>query len=213
MLRDTFRFMRTSPPPLLPIFRSRAQAEVLSEIFLHAGREYSLTELAMLTAVSLSTVHREVGQLVAAGLLSEHRIGNVRRVVANEGSRFYSGLRQILERAFGPEPRLREALAQLPQVRQAWLFGSYAQRLAGVAGAAPHDIDVAVVVDGDATAVYEVCARVSADLHVEVNATVFTAAEWDDNGDIFVRQLREGILVDLVADELPAAAPVAGSQR
>jgi predicted nucleotidyltransferase len=94
--------------------------------------------------------------------------------------------------------RLADALRELSQVRQAWLFGSYARRLRGEPGAAPNDVDVAVVVDGDAEAVYHACARVGAELGLEVKATVFTPAEWDNPDDVFVRQLREGTLIDLL---------------
>lgn len=38
--------MRSEAPPLLPIFRSRHQAELLALLYLQPEREFSLTELA-----------------------------------------------------------------------------------------------------------------------------------------------------------------------
>jgi predicted nucleotidyltransferase len=183
---------------LLPLFRSRSQAELLTETFLHPDHEYSIAELARSRDIATATVHREVRELLQAGLLTEHRVGNVRRITANNESPYYQSLRQLIERAFGPEVRLSEALSSLVQVRGAWLFGSYAQRLSGQAGEAPHDVDVAVVVDGDAQAVYQATARVGAALGLEVNATVFTSDEWENTDDVFVRQIRDGILINLL---------------
>jgi predicted nucleotidyltransferase len=190
--------MRNAAPGLLPLFRSRSQADLLTETFLHPEQEYSIAELARRSAVPLSTVHREVARLLDAGLLTEHRVGNVRRVAAKSDSPLFQPMRELIERAFGPRVRLADALRPLGQVRQAWLFGSYARRLNGEPGEAPNDVDVAVVVDGNAEAVYQICARMGAELGLEVNATVFTQAEWDDPDDVFVRQLREGTLIDLL---------------
>ena len=197
--------MRTAAPPLLlPIFRSSSQAELLAETFLHPDREYSVAELARRRTIPLSTVHREVGQLLGAGLLAERRIGHVRQVSANSDSPFFEPMRTLIERAFGPQARVQEALRPLGDVRGAWLFGSSARRLSGVQGEPPHDVDVAVVVDdaaleGGTEDIYQACARVGALLGLEVNATVFNVAEWDDLRDIFVRQIRAGVLIDLLA--------------
>ena len=53
---------------------------------------------------------------------------------------------------FGPVPVLRELLADVSGVRQAWIYGSWAARYAQQPGPVPGDIDVLVVgtVDPDA---------------------------------------------------------------
>ena len=60
--------MRTEAPPLLPIFRSQAQAEILTWLFLHPDQEFSLTDLARRVGVSVTTVHRVAEQLVESKL-------------------------------------------------------------------------------------------------------------------------------------------------
>jgi len=189
--------MRTAAPLLLPIFRSRAQADLLTEAYLHEDREYSLTELARAADVSMPTVYREVNQLAGAGLLRDRRVGNVRMVSANADSPLFPAMKQLLDRAFGPVVRLRTGLATLDGVEEAWLFGSYAERLADVPGAAPHDVDVAVVTSTDAWEVYQLCSEIGRDLDLEVNATVFSRHEWDDPDNVFLRQVRSGHLISL----------------
>jgi len=51
---------RAAPTPLLPLLRSRLQAEVLTLVLLNAQQESSLTELASRTGVSVSSVQREI---------------------------------------------------------------------------------------------------------------------------------------------------------
>lgn len=52
--------MRSTPPPLLPLLRSRLEGELLAEILLHPDREYSASELAARYEASLPTVVREL---------------------------------------------------------------------------------------------------------------------------------------------------------
>jgi DNA-binding transcriptional ArsR family regulator len=195
--------MRTSAPLLLPIFRSRSQADLLTEMYLHEDREYSLADLARAVDVSMPTVYREVGQLMSAGLLRDRRVGNVRQVSANTDSPLFAALRQLLDRAFGPVERLRSGLIEVKGVQGAWLFGSYAERFAGVAGEVPRDVDVAVVMDAEPWDVYQICSQVGSDLHLEVNATIFSTREWSDPDNVFVRQIRSRPLVDLLGDDTP----------
>jgi predicted transcriptional regulator len=60
------------------LLRSRAQGDLLALLFLHSEREYSLTEAAALTGVSVKTIHTEASRLVAAGFVSDSRRGNMR---------------------------------------------------------------------------------------------------------------------------------------
>lgn len=42
----------------MPILRSQHQAELLTQLFLHPGREYTLAELAAGVGIPASTAHR-----------------------------------------------------------------------------------------------------------------------------------------------------------
>ena len=94
--------MKTLSPPLLPIFRSRAQAEILGLVLWSAPTERSLTELAQRTGVSLATVQREIERSEQAGLVVSRRVGNVRLVKSAE-SRDAELLAELLLRSFGPK--------------------------------------------------------------------------------------------------------------
>ena len=60
---------RASPPPLLPLLRSRLQAEVLTLVLLNPQQEWSLTELASRAGVSVSSVQREITRAQQAGVV------------------------------------------------------------------------------------------------------------------------------------------------
>jgi hypothetical protein len=95
--------MRSEAPPLLPVLRSRHQADLLTVLLLHPDQEYTLTELAYLVMTPLTTVQREVGAAGRSRVISERRIGRSRLLQANQRSRYLrpratSGSRSVLTR-------------------------------------------------------------------------------------------------------------------
>ncbi|MDZ7578031.1 MAG: helix-turn-helix domain-containing protein [Candidatus Nanopelagicales bacterium] len=188
--------MRTAAPLPLPLFRSDSQARILSAVFL-SDEPLSVHNLSQRTDIPYSTTHREVGKLLAAGLLSQRRVGNTRLITPNVDSPFFTPLRELLERAFGPEPLLRDRLSELPGVVFAAIYGSWAERAAGVEGDAPHDIDVLVVGEPDAKDVYRVCRDIGTRLDRQVNPTILSESEWQRQTP-FLKQVRKGPLVTLI---------------
>jgi DNA-binding transcriptional ArsR family regulator len=172
---DKRHYMRTEPPLLAPIFRSDGQARLLSVILL--GSELTLTELAEHAGLAYPTAHREVGRLLDAGILSERLVGRSRVVSANSVSPIVPPLRETLLVSSGPVALLAEEFSRVDGIEFAFLYGSFAARMRGVAGAAPDDIDVMVIGAPDAGAVYDACARVEESVHRAVNPTILTRIE------------------------------------
>ncbi len=54
-------------------------------------------------------------------------------------------LAALMAVTFGPAPVLRELLAGVPGVPEAWIYGSWAARYAEQPGPAPKDVDVLIV--------------------------------------------------------------------
>ena len=165
--------MRTEAPLLAPIFRSDGQARLLSTLLL-TGDELSLTDLAERAGLAYPTAHREVGRLLDSGILSERHVGRTRLIRANDESPLVDPLREILTVVTGPVVILAEELARIDGIEAAFLYGSFAARLLGDAGPAPHDIDLMVLGEPDVDAVYEACTRVESAVHRPVNPTILT---------------------------------------
>ena len=197
---DIIQSVSQSAPPLLPIFRSAAQLAVLTELFTGAVRELSIGELARRTGTPQATVSREVDRLVAAGLLTDRPIGRTRLVSARAASPIHDELAALLTKVAGPPAVLRELLAGVPGIREAYIYGSWARRFHGEPGDEPVDIDVLVVVESDRadvrairTATDEATQRLGRD----VTATVLTPQEWTDGGSGFLRTVRDSPLVPI----------------
>ncbi|MCU0278164.1 MAG: helix-turn-helix domain-containing protein [Candidatus Nanopelagicales bacterium] len=192
--------MRTEAPLLAPIFRSDGQARLLSALLL-TGEELSLTDLAKRAGLAYPTVHREVGRLADAGILSERQVGRTRLIRANDKSPLVGPLREILRVATGPVMMLADEFGHIEGIESAFVYGSYAARMLGDAGPVPHDIDVMVLGEPDVDAVYEACTRVEAGVHRPVNPTILTYEEFAASSG-FLDDVRSGPAV-VVIGELP----------
>lgn len=181
--------MRSEGPALLPIFRSQHQAELLTLLMLHPEREFMVSDLAAQLSVPLSTLHREVVRLDAAGLITSRSLGRTRLLRANFEHPAAPALAQLLEITFGPRVIVAQEFAILG-AEIVLIFGSWAARYAGEAGQPPRDIDVLVVGDVDRADVYEAADRVQARLGLEVNPVVRTKRQWLEPVDTLVPQIK-----------------------
>ena len=197
--------MRSEGPALLPVFRSQHQAEMLMWLLLHPDQEYGVSDLAKLLHVPLSTLHREVVRLDAAGIIVSRTLGRNRLVRANTSHPAAPALTRLLEVTFGPKAVVAEEFA-IPGATQVVIFGSWAARSAGQAGPPPHDIDVLVIGKVDRADMYEAADRAQARLGIEVNPVVRTSKQWDDPDDALVDQIKASSHVVVLDIREPVSA-------
>src|SRR5258708_12270709 len=124
-MRCILRYMQAQPPPLLPLLRSRLQAELLTLVLLTPGREWTLTELASKVGGSVSSAQREIARAEQTGVITSRRLGNTRLVTAAD-SPLTGPLTELLLRSFGPRQLLAAALVPLHAIHTPHLLLSLA---------------------------------------------------------------------------------------
>jgi DNA-binding transcriptional ArsR family regulator len=192
--------MGSEVPAIMPIFRSRTQGEMLAALLL-SDVELSLTDLAARLGAALSTVHREAGRLEAAGVLASTRVGNVRVVRANRASPAYAPLRELVERYFGVPIVVEEEFRHVDGIDQLYIFGSWAERVQGIEGPEPNDVDVLVIGTPDRDDAYESALRVERRVGKPVNVTIRSPEAWSRKEDGFVRNVADGPLIPIMTTE------------
>jgi hypothetical protein len=199
--------MRTSAPPLLAVFRSQVQGEVLARVLL-ADEPVTIADLAREVGAPLPTVAREVNRLGQAGVLSVVRHGRARLVTANDVNPAVAPLRELVAVAFGPRFVVADEFGDLAGLVGLSIFGSWAARYRGERGPVPGDVDVLVIGAVDRDEVFEAADRAARRLHREVNPTVMSVRRWrmpDEAADPFVRELRARPQVRLYPPEAQAS--------
>lgn len=188
--------MRSASVLPIPLFRSANQAALLSSLFL-SEKKFSAQDLSSKLDIPYPTVHREITRLLNSGLINEERIGNYRFFEPNRLSPFYSPVRELILVISGPVPLLQQELAQIPGIEWVALFGSWAHRLLGKEGKAPHDVDLLVVGNPEVRLVNKACSAIGKKLGWEVNPIILTRQEWRQDTP-FLRQVRSGGLVPVI---------------
>ncbi len=187
----------------MPIFRSTHQAELLTLLLLHPDRDYTATELAERLRVPLTTLHREISRLEAAGLITSRPVGRSRLLRANTASRIARPLTDLLLATFGPEPGIAEEFGHLG-AELVLIFGSWAARYHGQPGPPPNDVDVLLVGDVDRDAAYDAAQRAEARLGFPVNPTIVSAKRWTATTDPLIRTIKSSPVLT-VTDRAHAA--------
>jgi DNA-binding transcriptional ArsR family regulator len=169
-------------PSLLPIFRSQQQAEILTLLLGEPAVEYTLADLVERTDAPYASVHREVERAETAGLTTSRLVGRTRLVRANISSPYFSGLSEVLIRAFGVPWVLGAALAEVEGIDEAYIYGSWAARFAGEDGDRPvGDVDLLVLGKPDRDRLYNAISEAERRLGRPVQVTI-RAGDWLTTG-------------------------------
>lgn len=189
--------MKIGSPALTPLLRSDLQGDLLALLLLSPEQEFSLTDLARITEVGVTRIHREINRLSDMGVVSERRIGVTRLVRANHDNPLVQPLTELMELTYGPTVVLPRELADVQGVEQAFIFGSWAARRDGEPGPPPGDVDVLVVGEASRAAIYEAADRAEKALRRPVNIQRVRAHDWGDAQSAFVQQLKARPLFEL----------------
>ncbi|CNE00890.1 Uncharacterised protein [Mycobacterium tuberculosis] len=197
-IAETFRRdVRARAPEQLPIFRSRLQGELLARLLLGPVREVSMLDLAVMLRTDLASVMREVERLARAGLLTLRRSLAGRLVTRNTASPLYRPLAHLLMLTFGPAAVVAEEFGRLPSVQEVYLFGGWAERSEHPQGDGPVDVEVLVIGDLGPDTAFDTAQEAAARLGLPVHPVVRTSAQWEDDTDPFLREIRAAPLTRL----------------
>jgi len=212
---DIVHFMKiTVEASLLPILRSRGQAEILCAVLANPNREWTLGELAKVSGQSLPTVQREVERAELAALVESRRLGRQRLVKAGP-SQIAIMLANLLLWSYGPKFVIAEEFAGIKGIDRLFIFGSWAARYHGVDGYPPQDLDVLVIGDANLSDVFRAAHAASNKLQLEVNPKLFSHTWWENKtGSGFRMEIERRPIVEIeVGDAKQSARGTAGARK
>ena len=192
--------MRTSPPALLPLFRSRLQADLLTLLLSPREEGRTVTDLATETAASRSSVQRELARLLDAGILERVESGRT-SIYRPADSPLRRPLEELIEATVGVVPRLTDQLRTLKGIEAAVIYGSWASGHLSP----DSDIDLLVVGSVGYADVVEAVAGVEGAVGREIDVKLYDAEELKrglERGSGFLRTALSGPTLTLMG-ELP----------
>jgi len=189
--------MPVAAPPLLQIFRSRLQGELLALILVDPARSWTVGELSQRTGQPYQTIATEVRRLQDGELITVTTVGRTKLLAANESNPYFGPLAQLVVMVFGPPLVIGEEFSSVVGIKRLFIFGSWAARYEGKPGPTPNDIDVLVVGEPNRDEIYEAAERAQRRLGHEVNVTIRTQETWESANDGFIQQVRVSPLIEL----------------
>jgi DNA-binding transcriptional ArsR family regulator len=182
--------MRSKAPKLLPVLRSRHQADILAELLLHPDREYTMTALATRLSIPPASLSNEVERLVDAGILAVRAVGRSRLVSVNATSRLVGPLTELIMLTFGPHVVVADEFTDLAGAELILIYGSWAARYNGERGRPPNDIDVLVVGAPDRMAMHAAAERAENRLGMPINPVVCSPGRWVAAEDPLIQEIQ-----------------------
>ncbi len=153
----------------------RARQSVLGLLFGLPERRFYLREIVSLTGLGVGSVQRELERLSAANIITRTRGGQHVYFQAEPACPIFEELRMIVRKTLGASAVIREAMLPLAdRIEVAFIFGS----LARGTDKKGSDIDLLVVGDVTFADVVDAVRGVEEETRREVNAVVYTSAEF-----------------------------------
>jgi predicted nucleotidyltransferase len=181
---------------------TKTQQRVLAILFGAPHRSFYLNEIVRLSQAGNGAVHRELGKLLACGLVTAGLIGNQKHYQANASAPIFVELRGIVLKTFGLVDVLRARLEALAgDIDVAFIYGSIAKGT----DRAGSDIDVMIVSEKvsypDVLAALDVAENA---VGREVNPSIYRRVEFEKRASEeggFLSRVLEGPKLFLIGAE------------
>ncbi|MCL2092476.1 MAG: hypothetical protein FWH11_14970 [Micrococcales bacterium] len=186
-------------PPLMPIFRSSLQAEVLMHVLIGNPADPAPTaaDLSRRLDRPEPSVAREVRRLLDTGIIRGEQRGRLVLLHPDETNPATAPLRELLTVTYGPATHLRHVLAGLSGIEAAYVYGPWAARYAGQPGPTPQEIDLIVVGSPDRQ-IEQTLREAQATLRRGIAVTYVTPRRWAAADVPFLARIRSGPLTPVV---------------
>lgn len=185
---------------LSTLITSKSRVEILTWFVTHPGERFHYMQLAQLLKASRPSIQKELKRLEGAGLLLSQKEANVRFYWINQDHPLYPEIKNIVFKTVGLADFLRESLAEIGEIKAAFIYGSVAKNLEE----ARSDIDLMVVGDVDDDRLHRAVSKAEKALAREVNYSVFDPADWRKQlkaKKAFVRDVAEGPKIFLMGGD------------
>jgi len=177
--------------------RSAIRRRILATVVLDPEVRLHLREIARRVGTSAGTARRELQRLEEAGVVERTQEGRQVYYSVPADSVIYRSMAEILRQTAGAQDILRRLLVDLPGVKSAVIFGSYAAGMTSVRS----DVDVMIVGSPDRDVLTDRLEQAGREIGRPVNEVVYTAAELEERrarGDVFIRSIDEGRVIQVL---------------
>jgi hypothetical protein len=189
--------MKPKPGLLSPLIRSDVQGLILAKLFMNADRDFTITDLAEYAFTSVPTAMREVDRLVEAAYVLDKPLGRTRLIRADQQHPLFEAIFQIVANSYGPATLLPRALNGLFGLQRAFIYGSWAQRLAQQPGPQPTELEVLLVGNMNRIDASRALVAVEEKIGLPLTLQFVNNVDFEHDSTEFVRTIKQQPLLEL----------------
>ncbi len=156
------------------LFSSKTRVEILKLFLFNSENSFYQRQISLLKSQSIRGVQREVEKLQKIGLIEASIQGNRIYYRVNKECPILEELKRILLKSVGIAEVLKENLNRTPDIRVAFIFGSYARGEESLSS----DIDLFIVGSITSKELSTVLSRPKKELGREINYVLYPLEEF-----------------------------------
>jgi len=108
-------------------FRSKITVKILGYYFINPEKKHYINELAVLLEIDPGNLFRKLKELETEGILISETRGNQKYFSLNKNYPLLKEIKKTYEAKYGIVNLLKDRLVKLKNLKEAYIFGSYAQ--------------------------------------------------------------------------------------
>jgi len=174
------------------IFGSRVRTKILVWFFMHHDGKFFVRQLANILKEDSTNLSRELSNLENAGILSSTREGSLKYFWANKRCSFFNELKGFVLKTAGVVGEFRAVLEKAPDIKYAFIFGSYAKG----EEKADSDIDLMVIGNVNLDRFDSLISRLEKKFGRTINYVAYDYKEFLDK-----RKRKDGFIRDVLRDK------------
>ncbi len=184
--------------PLQNLIPSLARRRLLEAFLLGKEPQMNIRQAARAAGIHPSICLAELKNLQEAGILTSASAGNQLIYSLNQISEILPELRLIFKKSSSYPGRIKSAIATLPNVSFAFIFGSFADE----SNNAKSDIDLMVIGKPNLDNLYSEINKLEKELNVEIDNFTITEEEYAERaGSGFIKNVNNSKKIFLKGDE------------
>ncbi len=157
--------------------------------FTNITQKYYLREIQRRFGYSAGSIRRELLKMKQDDLLLTQRTGNLLYYSVNTRHALFEEIKSIIAKTTGIEGGIRDSLAQVKNIKAAFIYGSFAsKRETGTS-----DIDLMIVGEPNISALNGIIAGLENKLNREINTTIYSPSDFQ-----YKKNTKSGFILDLL---------------
>ena len=159
------------------IAKSKIRQELLALFFSNASEKYYLRQLQRMLGHSAGSIRRELLRFQKDSLFNTKSVGNLIYYSLNTKHPLFKELKSIVSKTVGVEGSLRQVLSSIPNIKFAFVYGSFASNKEN----ASSDIDIMIIGNPPASYLNEKIAELEKKLKREINPAIYSLKQYKSN--------------------------------